>query len=206
MWDLLLAFPPQHLLAFLAAGIVLNLTPGSDVIFATACGMSGGPRAGAVAALGVGLGGIWHVALAAAGISALIAAHPEALTAIKWGGAAYLVWLAWQSWNAGPASGAKAITQPWRAVRRGFLTNALNPKVALFILAFLPQFTDPALGPVWQQIVLLGGLFTLTGTLVTVGYGVLAGALGQALGTRMAILNKIAAVMLGGLAIRLIRG
>ncbi len=204
MWDLIFSFPPDRLLTFLAAGIVLNLTPGSDVIFATACGISGGPRAGAVAGLGVGLGGLWHVGLAALGISALIAAHPAALAVLKWGGAAYLLYLAWGSWHARPGRGAKGIATPWKAIWRGFLTNALNPKVALFVIAFLPQFTDPALGPIWQQIVLLGGLFTLTGTLVTAGYGALAGVAGAALARRMSVLNRIAAGLFGLLALRLL--
>jgi threonine/homoserine/homoserine lactone efflux protein len=80
----------------------------------------------------------------------------------------------------------------------------MNPKPMLFMLAFLPQFTDPALGPVWQQIVLLGAIFGLTGTLVTMGYGALAGYVRHALGRRMAVLNRVAAVMFGGLALRLI--
>jgi threonine/homoserine/homoserine lactone efflux protein len=205
MFDLLALIPAPELAAFLAAGIVLNLTPGADVIFATASGMAGGPKAGAVAGLGVGLGGLWHVGLAAAGVSALAAAHPGALVALKWLGAAYLLWLAWKSWHAGPATEAgRGIASPLRALWRGFLTNAFNPKVALFVIAFLPQFTDPARGPVWQQIVLLGVLFTFTGTLITCSYGALAGWAGQALGRRMGVLNKVAAVMFGGLAARLV--
>jgi len=91
-----------------------------------------------------------------------------------------------------------------RALARGFVTNALNPKVALFVLAFLPQFTDPARGPVWQQIVVLGAVFSATGTLITCGYGALAGLAGRALGARMAALNRVAAVMFAGLAARLV--
>lgn len=205
MIDILLAFPPERLLAFVAAGIILNLTPGADVIFATASGLAGGPRAGAVAGLGVGLGGLWHVGLAALGVSALIAAHPGALAALQWAGAAYLLYLAWKSWTAGAVVlQGQGATSPGRAIWRGFVTNALNPKVALFVLAFLPQFTDPDLGPVWQQILLLGGLFTLTGTLITCGYGALAGFLGTALGARLGVLNKVAAVLFGGLAAKLV--
>lgn len=204
MLDLLLSFPPQTLLAFLAAGIVLNLTPGADVIFATASGIAGGPRAGAVAGLGVGLGGLWHVGLAAAGVSALIAAHPGALEALRWAGAGYLAYLAWKSWNAPALAEGRGVATPARAIWRGFLTNALNPKVALFVLAFLPQFTNPALGPVWQQILLLGAIFTITGTCITAGYGALAGIAGRALSARLAILNRVAAVLFGGLAAKLV--
>ncbi len=203
MLHLLETFPPDRLAAFVAAGLVLNLTPGADVMFATASGIRGGPRAGALAGLGVGLGAIWHVSLAAAGVSAMLAAWPGALTVLRWGGAAYLLWLAVKSWQARGVAAGQGATG-WQALRRGALTNAFNPKPMLFLLAFLPQFTAPAYGPVWEQIVLLGGLFGLTGTLVTMGYGIAAGYVRHALGRRMTVLNRIAALMFGGLALRLI--
>ncbi|HBD89686.1 MAG: amino acid transporter [Rhodobacteraceae bacterium GWE1_64_9] len=205
MMDILALVPPADLAAFLAAGIVLNLTPGADVMFATASGIAGGPRAGAVAGLGVGLGGLWHVGLAALGISALIAAHPAALLGLKWAGAGYLLWLAWKSWRSrGDAVAGRGERGAMAALWRGFVTNALNPKVALFVLAFLPQFTDAARGPVWQQILILGAVFTVTGTMITAGYGALAGMAGRRLGARMGILNRVAALMFGGLALRLV--
>jgi threonine/homoserine/homoserine lactone efflux protein len=205
MLQLLLSIPPERLATFVAGGLVLNFAPGADVIFATASGIRGGPRIGALAGLGVGCGAIWHVGLAAAGVSAAIAAWPQALTAIRWLGAGYLLWLAWKAWQAGAElPEGRGAGSGRMALRRGFLTNAMNPKPMLFMLAFLPQFTDPALGPVWQQIVLLGAIFGLTGTLVTMGYGVLAGYVRHALGRRMAVLNRVAAVMFGGLALRLI--
>jgi len=196
--------PPADLLAFLAAGVVLNLTPGADVIFATASGMAGGPRVGAVAGLGVGFGGLFHVALAALGVSAVLAAYPAALIGLKLAGAGYLLWLAWGSWHAGATGDRRGEGRARAALWRGFVTNALNPKVALFVLAFLPQFTDPARGPVWQQIAVLGALFTVTGTVITSSYGALAGLAGQQLARRMGWVNKVAAVMLAGLAIRMI--
>ena len=190
MLHLLLSFPPGHLATFIAGGLVVNFAPGQDVIFATASGIRGGPRIGALAGLGV---------------SAAIAAWPGALDAIRWIGAAYLLFLAWQSWRAqGTLPEGRGAGHAWSAIRRGFLSNALNPKPVLFILAFLPQFTEPALGPIWQQIVLLGGIFAFTGTLVTMGYGVVAGYVRHALGRRMAALNRVAAVMFGALALRLI--
>lgn len=204
IWDVLQALPAQSLLAFTLGGLVLNLAPGPDVLFATASGLQGGPRAGVMAGLGVGFGGLWHVTLAVLGLSALIAAHPGALSAIRWVGAAYLLWLAWKSWHAGPMGPARGTANPWRAVAKGFLTNALNPKPILFVLAFLPQFTDPAYGPVWQQVAILGAIFTVTGTLVTMGYGALAGVAGRSLSRRMGAMNKIAALLFGGLALRLL--
>lgn len=207
--------PLPDLLAFLAAGIVLNLTPGADVIFATACGVAGGPRVGAVAGLGVGFGGLFHVGLAVLGVSALIAAHPGALMALKLAGAGYLLWLAWASWRASwradPGGEGRGEMRVGVALWRGFVTNALNPKVALFVLAFLPQFTDAARGPVWAQIAVLGALFTVTGTVITCGYGALAGLAGQrlsgqGLAARMGLMNRVAAVMLLFLAVRMAWG
>ena len=197
--------PAQSLWLFTLSGVLLNLTPGADVLFATASGIRGGPRIGALAGLGVGFGAIWHVGLAAAGISALLAASPGALSALRWAGGAYLLFLAWKSWHAQPETGGgRGADSGWGALRRGVLTNVLNPKPVLFVLAFLPQFTDPARGPVWQQIVELGAIFALTGALITMGYGALAGLVRQRLARRMGGLNKVAAVVFAGLALRLV--
>jgi threonine/homoserine/homoserine lactone efflux protein len=197
--------PLETLLTFASAGILLNLTPGADVMFATASGMAGGPRAGMAAGAGVGLGGFWHVGLAALGVAALLAAHPAAMTGLRWFGAGYLLYLAYSSWTAGPVQGMTGTPSLSRAFWRGFVTNALNPKVALFVLAFLPQFTDPARGPVWQQILILGAVFTATGMVITAGYGALAGLAGQALSARMVVMNKLAAGVFGLLALRMIK-
>lgn len=204
MLDLLLAMPPERFLAFLAGALVVNFAPGQDMVFATACGIAGGPRVGAYAGLGAGTGVLWHIALAALGVSALIAAHPEALDAIRWGGAGYLAWLAWKSWRAtGGLAQGHGTPSGFQAWRRGVLSNVLNPKPVLFILAFLPQFVDPAAGPVWQQVVALGLVFAFTGTIVTMMYGVVAGYAGRALAARMGAVNKVAAVLFAALAARL---
>ena len=205
IWDTLGNIPAAQLLAFVTGGLVLNFAPGQDVFFASACGVQGGPRAGALAGFGVGLGVVCHVFLATVGLGAVIAAHPEALRAIKWIGAAYLLFLAWKSWTAPPPEpAARAAVRTWNIVRRGMLSNLLNPKPVLFLLAFLPQFTSPAYGPIWQQFLGLGLIFAFTGTLVTIGYGVVAGSLGHMLGRHLGILNKVAGVMFAGLAVRLV--
>ncbi|MFZ5963484.1 LysE family translocator [Thalassococcus sp. BH17M4-6] len=205
MLDTLLALPMSTLLAFAGAGILLNLTPGADVMFATASGMRGGARAGVAAALGVALGSVFHVALAVLGVAAALRAMPEALQVIRWAGAAYLLWLAWAAWTAEPetedARGAQSLAI---ALRRGFVTNVLNPKVGLFILAFLPQFADPALGPVAPQMALLGAIFVATGLIITSAYGALAGLFGAGLRRHQRITNRIAAAVFGGLAARLV--
>ncbi len=205
IWETIANIPTASLLTFVTGGLLLNLAPGQDVMFATACGLKGGPRAGALAGLGVGIGVLFHLTLATIGLGALAARHPEVLSVVKYLGAAYLLLLAWQSWNAAPHAPAGAAPETAaRIVRRGALSNILNPKPVLFLLAFLPQFTNPAYGPVWQQILGLGLIFTVTGTIITMGYGVLAGLLGMRLGRHMGVLNKLAAVIFGGLAVRLV--
>jgi threonine/homoserine/homoserine lactone efflux protein len=206
MLDVLAAMPPGSLAAFVAGGLILNLTPGADVLFATACGIAGGPRAGAMAGLGVGAGALVHAGLAAAGVAALVAAHPAALDALRWIGAAWLLWLAAAAWRRAGAAERAAGAAPagaGRAFRRGALTNLLNPKPLLFVMAFLPQFVDPARGPVWAQVMALGTLFAMTGALVTAGYGALAGHAGRVLRARAGLLDRAAAVILAGLAARL---
>jgi len=205
MIEILEAMPPEQFAAFMAGALVVNVVPGADVIFATACGISGGPKAGAMAGFGVGIGVLWHVTLAALGVSALIAAYPQALSAIRWIGAGYLLWLGWKSWFAGKGlAEGSGVPSGWRAFRRGILSNVLNPKPVLFILAFLPQFVDPAVGPIWKQVVLLGGIFAFSGGVVTVAYGVLAGYAGRALAAKMGAVNKVAAVLFAGLAAKLV--
>lgn len=199
-----MAMPGTTLGAFTAGALVLNLTPGADVLFATASGVQGGPKVGAAAGMGVGAGGIFHALTTAFGLGALVAAHPGALDVVRWFGAGYLLWLAWKSWRAGaPGSARAGAPTPGAAFRRGVLTNVLNPKVMLFMLAFLPQFTNPAWGPVWQQMLILGAIMCCTGTVVTMGYGAAAGWLGARIAHRMGALNRVAAVLFGGLAVRL---
>lgn len=204
MFNILLALPPERLAAFVAGGLVVNLVPGADALFATACGLQGGPRVGVMAGLGAGVGVVWHVTLAALGVSALIAVYPQALSLIRWLGAGYLLYLGWKAWRASgdpvPGRGMRSAAQ---AFRRGVLTNMLNPKPVLFVLAFLPQFIDPKVGPVWQQIVALGGIFAIGGALATMAYGAVAGYAGRALAARMAAVNRLAAVVFVGLAAKL---
>lgn len=205
MIDSLAAYPSERYLAFLIGGILLNLTPGQDVLFATASGIRGGPRVGVFAGLGVGLGAFFHLTLSVLGVSAIVATHAQALAAIKYFGAAYLLYIAWNCWNdPGLQDKSIAARSSLSALRRGALTNILNPKPILFMLAYLPQFVDPRLGPVWAQILLLGGSFAITGTIITAGYGYLAGRAGHAIGAKLALLNKVAAVLFAGLAARLI--
>ncbi len=205
IWDTLGNIPLPQLLAFISGGLVLNAAPGQDVFFATASGIQGGPKAGALAGLGVGIGVLFHVTMTTLGLGAVIAAHPGALSAIRWIGAGYLLYLAWKAWTAPPPDpSARPVVRSRDVIRRGILSNVLNPKPVLFLLAFLPQFTSPAHGPVWHQLLGLGLIFAFTGTLITMAYGMAAGWLGMRLAGRLGILNRIAAVMFAGLAVRLV--
>lgn len=205
IWDVLISFDAVTLGAFVLAGLLLNITPGADFVFISASGISGGPRHGMAAALGVNIGVVLHVFLAAAGVSALLIAYPAAYDAIRYLGAAYLLFLAFQSWRAsGELAQGAGGRSPKHAIWRGFVTNALNPKTALFIFAFIPQFTDAAVGHLWLQIIILGAIFALNGFLFSMCLGALSGWFASALRSRTTLLNKITAILFGGLAARLI--
>ena len=184
--------PDAHqLLLFLAAGLVLNLTPGPDVMLIVANAVRAGARAGVAAALGISVGCLVHVAAAALGVSALLAASSTAFSVLKWLVALYLVWVGVQMLrsalkghasraiaagaDAALADGRPGAEAPLPAVfRRGFLTNVLNPKVALFFLAFVPQFIAPGTAYTGGVFLALGLLFTFSSLLVCVGWALAA--------------------------------
>ena len=154
---------------FLAAGVLLNLTPGQDTMFIIGQSLTGGFRAGVAAALGIALGTVCHTLAAALGLSAILATSPLAFSVVKFLGAAYLVYLGLKlilSRPAGNGAAARAAPSTPRAVlRQGVLTNVLNPKVALFFLAFLPQFVDPSSRSRILAFLVLGAIFISTGFL-----------------------------------------
>lgn len=204
MIETALSMDPWTVVTFMGAAMILYLTPGADMMFTLASGIQGGPRAGLAAAFGISTGVLVHVALAAAGLAALLIAYPAAYDAIRYVGAAYLVWLAISSWRASPEVSDKRGAQTMRrAFTRGFVTNILNPKVALFVAAFLPQFTDPMVGPIWHQIIALGVLLALGGVVTDGAYGVLAGLLAAKLKAASKFMNKISAIVFAGLAARI---
>jgi threonine/homoserine/homoserine lactone efflux protein len=161
---------------FIAAALLLNVTPGVDLLYVAGNTATGGRRAGVLAALGIGAGCLFHVTLAALGLSALLAASDLAFTLVKWAGAGYLVWMGiGMLRSAGGAALPPAAVDPRRVFWRGVLTNALNPKVALFFLAFLPQFIEPHGSHQAVAFGLLGLLFTLGGTAVSLVVAWVAG-------------------------------
>ena len=180
-----------HVGAFVVAGLLLNLTPGPDLLYASTQAGAHGARAGWIAALGIGTGGLVHVVLGAIGVSALLAASPTAFVALKLAGAAWLVWLGARMLLAPGGAGERAAARGTADAHRGagaifrdaILVAALNPKVALFFVAFVPQFIDPAAPRPALAFVLLGAVFVVNGTLVTGAVGSLAAAAAASLRT-----------------------
>jgi threonine/homoserine/homoserine lactone efflux protein len=215
----------EHLGLFLAAGLLLNLTPGPDVLYIVSQGLKGGWRAGVVAALGI-TGGIFvHIAVAALGLGALLAASQTAFTLLKWAGAAYLLYIGWGMLGLRrPAAGSASVfaankiaiksmeSRPRgqfdykKIFRQGFWTNALNPKVALFFLAFLPQFIAPEAEHKALTFVLLGLLFNLNSLPINLGYALLAAWAGQRLQSLqqgLAWLERLAGALFIGFGLKL---
>jgi threonine/homoserine/homoserine lactone efflux protein len=173
--------PDLHvLLVFCGAALALIVIPGPAVLYILAQSVEHGRRAGVVSALGVATGGLVHITAAAGGISALVVSSAVAFSVVKYVGAAYLLYLGIRRLlerRAEDEEGRAREAEPWRIYRRGVVVNALNPKTALFFLAFLPQFVDPDRGPVLAQILVLGALFVLLALLSDSLYALGAGAL-----------------------------
>ena len=202
--DLIPAFETTALLAFVAACVALYLTPGKDTMFIRASGAKGGRRAGMMAGLGVSIGSLAHTIFAVLGVAALIRTSELTYDLLRCAGAAYLVYLAARIWRAPPPSpGADGATSGWAAFRRGLLTNLMNPKVSVFVLAFLPQVADPAAGPVWVQIAILGTIFSLASIPFNCACGVVAGVFANVLRRAGRWMNRLCALVFGGLAARL---
>jgi threonine/homoserine/homoserine lactone efflux protein len=144
-------FSLTSLALFMSATLALNLAPGPDMLYVSTRSLAQGRRAGIVSALGIAAGSVVHTIAIASGLAALLAAVPVAYEVVRFVGAAYLIWLGVQALRAktSPLDGRQlAPATEWAIFRQGMITNVLNPKVALFFLAFLPQFADPAHGPV----------------------------------------------------------
>lgn len=168
------------LAAFAPAALALNLTPGADMMFCLGQGLRAGPRAAMAANLGIGAGCFVHVVAAGLGLAALIAAFPWLFEAVRWVGIAYLVFLALQTLRTPLGVDAAAPIRPARAFTDAVVVNVFNPKVALFVLAFLPQFVDPA-RPVLPQFLVLGAVLAAGGLVINGLVGVFAGGIGQRL-------------------------
>ncbi len=161
----------HDLLLFVISGLLLNVTPGPDTLYIVSRSSTQGLRAGATAALGIGAGILVHISAAALGLSAILAASATAFTVVKWVGAAYLIYVGISLLrSSAPSSEQMARTGLPTATLgtiflQGFLTNVLNPKVALFFLAFMPQFVDSDASSKTLAFLTLGAIFNVTGTL-----------------------------------------
>lgn len=196
---------PIVLLAFLPAALALNLTPGADMLFCLAQGTRGGPRPALAASAGISTGSMVHVTLAGLGLGALVAAYPVAFDLIRYAGVAYLLWLAWRTLTTPMGGGDRPAVRPSRAFRDGLIVNLTNPKVILFILAFVPQFVDPS-GAVLAQFLIFGAVIALGGFVINGLVGVFAGGIGRSMARDPGIeraLRWVSATIFGALALRL---
>jgi len=208
--DALLTLP--QFAAFLAAAILVTLAPGPDNLMVLSLGMARGRRPGVAFGLGCALGCLNHTLLAALGVSALIAASPTAFTALKVAGGLYLIWLGIQAIRNARSlvlsqAGQAPAEAPARLFVKGLVANAINPKVILFFLAFLPQFVDNRRGHVAWQIVQLGTLFTIAAVVVFGAIGWFAGSVGERLARRPALgawLDRVAGGIFVALGLRLL--
>jgi threonine/homoserine/homoserine lactone efflux protein len=164
------AYDFAHWAAFLSAALLLNLAPGPDIAFILGHTLKGGRRSGLAAMLGIWTGAMGHVLLAALGLSAMLAISDTAFGLVQWLGAGYLVWLGIRALRDGGSTfvdAARGTSQSaWPIFRQGVLVDLLNPKVAVFFLAFLPQFVVDGAGPVWAQLLMHGVLIIFVAALV----------------------------------------
>ncbi len=197
---------PIVLLAFLPAGLALNLTPGADMLFCLAQGTRGGARPALAASAGISTGAMIHVTIAGLGLGILVTQYPVIFDAIRYAGVAYLLWLVWRTLNTPMGTSDTQSVRPSRAFRDGLIVNLTNPKVILFILAFLPQFVDPT-RPVLPQFLIFGTVLAIGGFIINGLVGVFAGGLGEHLAknpTFERYLRWITATIFGALALRLL--
>ena len=193
------------LLVFSLSTLVLLAIPGPSVLFVVARTVEHGRAAGLVSMLGVETGALVHVAVAAAGVSALVASSPTALTVLRWAGGAYLLWLGAQALRRRRAvlAGAPAAhASHARLFRQGVLVDLLNPKTALFFLAFLPGFVERGQGPVALQVVVLGSCFVALAAITDGAYALAAARISRRVrGSRLAAASAGTYGLLGVVAL-----
>lgn len=175
----------EHLPVFFAATLALNLTPGPDMLYVASRSSAQGTAAGLVSSLGIGAGCLVHALAAAFGLSALLMVSALAFSVVKWAGVVYLVWLGVQMIRSAQRDQASTALPPASLTQvffQGLLVNVFNPKVALFFLAFLPQFAQPSSADFVWQVLVLGLLFNVCGTAINARVALLSGHFGSRLG------------------------
>ena len=201
--------PADVLVLFIAASAALAIAPGPDNLYVLAQSALHGHRTGLLITLGLCTGLMVHISAVALGVATLVTTSAVAFTALKVFGAGYLLYLAWQAFRAGssvmPESGGPRLGG-FSCYARGVIMNISNPKVAIFFVAFLPQFADPSRGPVALQIVWLGAVFLVTALVIFAAISVAAGRLGPWLKQSpraQAAINRLTGTVLVLLAFRL---
>jgi threonine/homoserine/homoserine lactone efflux protein len=201
--------PLETLLTFFMASVLLALAPGPDNIFVLTQSSLYGKRSGLVVMFGLCTGLVVHSFAVALGVAVIFEQSALAFSVLKLAGAGYLLYLAWLAFRASATKIQGKGTGEIRLLKlygRGIIMNITNPKVSIFFLAFLPQFADPSRGPVWMQILILGGLFILSTILVFGGIALLAGTIGQWVNRSdraQKIMNRVTGVVFVGLALKL---
>lgn len=200
----------MNLALFLTASLALIATPGPDMIYVVTRGVAQGRRVGLVSAWGACAGLIFHTALAAAGLSALLRSSATAFMVVKYVGAAYLIYLGVKAFLSRESFSVAGGTVPKAGLRKvffqGVASNVLNPKIALFFLAFLPQFVHPATGSAASQMLVLGLTFTLLALVIFNVIAYFSGTLGELLCKKPALANALrwfTGSVLVGLGLRL---
>ncbi|MDD2733216.1 MAG: LysE family translocator [Desulfuromonadaceae bacterium] len=200
---------PKIVLMFFTTSILLALSPGPDNLFVMTQAAQQGRKAGLLVTLGLCTGLLFHTAAVTFGLAALFKASALAFTVLKFTGAGYLLYLAWQAFRAVTVTGAAAAVDQLNSgalYRRGIIMNITNPKVSIFFLAFLPQFVEPAKGQLSAQFLLLGAVFIIATLIIFGAISLLAGAFGESF-RRSAfarkLLNRAAGGIFAALAIKL---
>ena len=190
---------PTHLALFLAAALLLAVTPGPGIFYVAARTLAGDRAEGVASTFGTGLGGMVHVIAGSLGVSAIVLASADLFAALKLIGAGYLIWLGLRTFRAARRDASVALAGgsaapsvgPKRAFREGVLVEALNPKTAAFFLAFIPQFVDPSQGPVALQFVALGFGSVALNTLADVAVAFAASGIREGAAARPALIRRL---------------
>lgn len=200
------------LLTFLAALIVLELTPGPDMMLVLARGIGQGRRIALLTVVGmIFVAGVVQVGLLVLGLASLLQLYPSALTAMQWIGAAYLIHLGARTLLSSQSGGVQALAtsyrSPWSAIQEGTINSLTNPKSLLFMFAFLPQFVNPDGGPIWLQLLVLGAIQKLAGIVSLGAVALASGSMGQWLHRWPSFLRwqqRFTAIVMIGLGVRLL--
>jgi threonine/homoserine/homoserine lactone efflux protein len=198
---------PATLLAFALTCVVIEITPGPNMAWLAALSLSRGWRIGLAAVAGVALGLSVYGVLAALGVAAIIENSTFLYETLRWGGVAYLLWLAWDAWSSAdeiaPAESAGAEHERVSAFRRGLITNLLNPKAAVFYVAMLPEFLNVGAGRIWAQTLTLSAIYVAIATVIHAGIVLSASRLRRLIGRPEQVrrIRRILALALAGIAI-----